>query len=136
TVVIHDFGQDTSRGLLFLAMEFLEGESLKEYMVEHGPLPIERVIRVVEQVASSLQEAHDLGIVHRDLKPANVMLTGGSDLFVKVIDFGIAKAVHSDGPRLTATGVLLGTPYYMAPEQAGSDTFDGRVDIYALAVMA
>ena len=140
TVVIHDFGVDENHHVLFIAMEFLQGMSLGQELKLNGAISPERTVHIVKQVADSLAEAHDLGLVHRDLKPGNVMLTkrGGDADFVKVIDFGIARAMGNDGNyerRLTDTGVLLGTPYYMAPEQAGTADLDHRVDIYALGVM-
>jgi len=143
-VDVTDFGT-TDDGRAFVAMEFLDGESLAELVMREAPLPVERSLRIVRQVASALGAAHAKGIVHRDIKPENVYLVRRSDEdFVKVVDFGISKAVKQgqglgdEGPdyRLTHTGLLLGTPLYMSPEQArGEEELDQRVDIWALGVM-
>jgi len=134
TVTIFDFGQDED-GLLYLAMELLEGRSLKA-VAKGGPLPWERAAHIVSQIAGSLAEAHSKGIIHRDLKPANVFLIdmGGDPDFVKVLDFGIAK-LQSGRTGLTGTGMVLGTPLYMAPEQARGQSLDNRADLYALGVV-
>jgi eukaryotic-like serine/threonine-protein kinase len=134
---IYDFGE-TPDGLIYLAMEFIEGEPLTN-LLEHGTaLPVERAVRIFVQVAGALQAAHDLGIVHRDLKPDNIMLSrarDGSD-GVKVVDFGIAKAVGGDdSQRVTKTGLVVGTPEFMSPEQLSGDKLDGRSDIYSLALV-
>jgi eukaryotic-like serine/threonine-protein kinase len=134
---IYDFGE-TPEGLIYLAMEFIEGEPLTN-LLEHGTaLPVERAVRIFVQVADALQAAHDLGIVHRDLKPDNIMLSrarDGSDV-VKVVDFGIAKAVGGDDTqRVTKTGLVVGTPEFMSPEQLSGDKLDGRSDIYSLALV-
>jgi eukaryotic-like serine/threonine-protein kinase len=134
---IYDFGE-TPDGLIYLAMEFIEGEPLTN-LLEHGTaLPVERAVRIFVQVADALQAAHDLGIVHRDLKPDNIMLSrarDGSDV-VKVVDFGIAKAVGGDdNQRVTKTGLVVGTPEFMSPEQLSGDKLDGRSDIYSLALV-
>ena len=118
-------------------MEFLEGESLAELAMREAPLPIERSLRIARQVASALGAAHAKGIVHRDVKPENIFLVQRGDAdFVKVVDFGISKAVKPArrrgrrGHRLTHTGMVLGTPLYMSPEQArGDEDLDHRVDI-------
>lgn len=138
TVVLYDFGQDEENSVLFLAMELLEGESLREVVRREGPLELDDAVKIADQVAGSLQEAHEAGTVHRDVKPHNVMLVerGGDDQFVKVIDFGIAKAIREGidlKKSLTRTGMMVGTPAYMAPEQVRDDEMDGRTDEYALA---
>jgi tRNA A-37 threonylcarbamoyl transferase component Bud32 len=143
-VDVTDFGT-TDDGRAFVAMEFLDGESLAELVMREAPLPVERSLRIVRQVASALGAAHAKGIVHRDIKPENVYLVRrGDEDFVKVVDFGISKAVKQgqglgdEGTdyRLTHTGLLLGTPLYMSPEQArGEEDLDQRVDIWALGVM-
>src|SRR6185436_20948485 len=140
-VDVTDFGT-TSDGRAFVVMEFLEGESLAQLVIRDAPLPVERSLRISRQIASALGAAHDKGIVHRDVKPENVYLVrrGEAD-FVKVVDFGVSKAVHTreEGPewqRLTRTGMVLGTPLYMSPEQArGGEDIDARADVWAVGVL-
>jgi serine/threonine-protein kinase len=135
TIRVYDFGETDGR--LFLAMEYLEGRTLRRVLGADGPLPTARVIRIAIQIAKALGAAHEEGIVHRDLKPENVVLLdryGDSD-FVKVLDFGIARSLDATEQRMTATGAVIGTPAYMAPEQAAGRTVDGRTDLYALGVM-
>ena len=139
TVNIYDFGQDVD-GSLFIAMEFLEGRSLRQVMTQEGPLPPARALAIMRQVCASLSDAHAHGIVHRDLKPDNVMLTErGKDRDVaRVLDFGIAKLRDDDRQTvnaMTRAGDLVGTPQYMAPEQIKGEKVDGRTDIYALGAM-
>ena len=134
---IYDFGE-TPEGLIYLAMEFVEGQSLTDVIKDAGALPGPRAASIIHQAADALQVAHDYGIVHRDLKPDNIMITknrDGSDL-VKVVDFGIAKASSSDAQKVTKTGLVVGTPEYMSPEQLAGDKLDGRSDIYSLALVA
>jgi serine/threonine-protein kinase len=134
---IYDFGE-TPEGLIYLAMEFVEGEPLTDLLERERTLPAPRAAAIFLQVADALQAAHDLGIVHRDLKPDNIMLArarDGSDL-VKVVDFGIAKAVGGgDSQKVTKTGLVVGTPEFMSPEQLAGDKLDGRSDLYALALV-
>src|SRR4051812_18645394 len=116
-VDVTDFGTTADRRA-FVVMEFLEGESLAQLVIRDAPLPVERSLRIARQVASALGAAHAKGIVHRDVKPENVYLVRRADAdFVKVVDFGVSKAVHSDESpewqRLTRTGMVLGTPLYM-----------------------
>ena len=138
TVRIFDYGRDDDLGVVFLVMELLEGVSLKHRVRTGGPLSLAATLDVVDAVAQSLDEAHEMGMVHRDVKPHNIMLTrrGGRKDFVKVIDFGIAKALGptAEDRELTATGMMIGTPTFMAPEQIRSADIDGRCDQYALAV--
>jgi hypothetical protein len=134
---IYDFGE-TPDGLIYLAMEFIEGSSLTSLIEKGGSLPAPRAASIVHQTADALQVAHDAGIVHRDLKPDNIMVArnrDGSDL-VKVVDFGIAKASSSDAQKVTKTGMVVGTPEYMSPEQLAGDKLDGRSDIYSLGLVA
>ncbi len=135
---IYDFGE-TPDGLIYLAMEFIEGEPLTDVLERDGALPLPRATAIFLQTAEALQAAHDLGIVHRDLKPDNIMLTGrkGGGDTVKVVDFGIAKAVGGDqaGQKVTKTGLVVGTPEFMSPEQLSGDTLDGRSDLYSLALV-
>ncbi len=138
TVTLFDFGQD-SDGTLFIAMEYVQGVSLRE-LIAKGPMSAARAVGICEQVASSLADAHAFGIVHRDLKPDNVMLSerGKKADIVTVLDFGIAKLRDRDDgdvAPVTQAGDLLGTPQYMAPEQIRGETVDGRTDIYALGAM-
>ncbi len=140
-VDITDFGT-TADGRRFVVMEYLEGLSLGELLKREGALPTSRIVRICRQIASALGAAHEKGVVHRDVKPENVFLIqrDGQD-FVKVVDFGISKAVRQDeagdeSPRLTQTGMVLGTPLYMSPEQArGDEDLDHRIDVYALGVI-
>jgi serine/threonine protein kinase len=140
-VDVTDFGT-TADGRAFVVMEFLEGESLAQVVIRDAPLAVERCLRIARQVASALGAAHGKGIVHRDVKPENVfLLRRGEQDFVKVVDFGVSKAVRTrdDGAdlmRLTRTGMVLGTPLYMSPEQArGNEDVDARADIWAMGVM-
>src|SRR5215831_3847091 len=136
-VVIYDFGE-TEDGVLYLVMEYVDGESLGRVLLREKILPPARACSIARQIAEALGAAHALGIVHRDLKPDNVMLgsRGGSADFVKVLDFGIAKTVsHDAGEDLTQTGFVLGTPAYMSPEQLSGEKLDARSDIYSLALI-
>jgi len=133
---IFDFGIDSGTRVPFLAMEFLEGQPLSEMLEESGPVPESRAAALLAQVAKALVEAHEKGIVHRDLKPDNIfvrVLPDGEE-HVKVLDFGIAKVVNSDSTTqnsLTATGMTLGTPLYMSPEQIMGEKVDFRSDLYS-----
>ncbi|MCX5760616.1 MAG: serine/threonine-protein kinase [Gemmatimonadetes bacterium] len=134
---IYDFGE-TPDGLIYLAMEFIEGQALSALVEKSGALPPARAASIIHQSADALQVAHDAGIVHRDLKPDNIMIAknrDGTDL-AKVVDFGIAKAHSSDAQKVTKTGMVVGTPEYMSPEQLSGDKLDGRSDIYSLALVA
>ena len=130
---IYDFGE-TADGLIFLAMEFIEGEPLTDLLERKGALSLPEATTIFLQTADALQAAHELGIVHRDLKPDNIMLTKAT---VKVVDFGIAKAIGGDesGQKVTKTGLVIGTPEFMSPEQLSGDKLDGRSDLYALALV-
>jgi serine/threonine-protein kinase len=134
---IYDFGE-TADGLIYLAMEFIEGESLTSVVEKAGALTPSRSAEITRQAAEGLQIAHDMGIVHRDLKPDNIMIARGRDGadLVKVVDFGIAKAAGSENQKVTKTGLVVGTPEYMSPEQLAGDKLDGRSDIYSLALVA
>ena len=132
-VPIYQVGEGA--GLSFYVMPLIEGESLRHRM-ERGPLPIAEAQRILQEVAGALSIAHKAGIVHRDIKPDNIMLEGEEARPV-VMDFGIAKAVSEGESGLTGTGMVVGTPHYMSPEQAtGEKTVDSRADIYSLGVVA
>jgi serine/threonine protein kinase len=134
---IYDFGE-TPEGMIYLAMEFIEGSSLSGIIEKNGALTPARAASIIHQTADALQVAHDYGIVHRDLKPDNIMIAQARDKsdLVKVVDFGIAKASSSDAQKVTKTGLVVGTPEYMSPEQLSGDKLDGRSDIYSLGLVA
>jgi eukaryotic-like serine/threonine-protein kinase len=142
SIQIIDSGQDTD-GTLFIAMELLPGRDLAQVIRDEFPLPLPRIVRIMTQVMSALDEAHAQGVIHRDLKPSNIMLTErrGEKDFVKVCDFGIAKATTPDGEdddrqqMLTIQGLVCGTPEYMSPEQARAEVLDGRADLYSAAII-
>src|SRR5262249_9524155 len=121
---------------LYIAMEYIDGPSLKSLIQAGRAIPPVRTIEILGQVASALATAHQHNIVHRDLKPQNIMLardTAGRDV-VKLVDFGIAKT-FDESTQLTSVGSALGTPYYMAPEQIEGRPVDARCDIYALGII-
>jgi eukaryotic-like serine/threonine-protein kinase len=126
---IFEYGEDGRAQ--FIVMELLAGETLRQ-RVAHGPLPPARALEYAAQAADGLGAIHEAGIVHRDVKAPNLMLTDGD--VVKVMDFGIAKSIGA-GTGLTDTGVLMGTPEYMSPEQAAGRSIDGRSDLYSLGVV-
>jgi serine/threonine-protein kinase len=132
---ISDFGQSPD-GLVYIAMEFLDGKDLGALVRTQGPLEWSEARDIVLQICRALRAAHEKGIVHRDMKPENIFLIQreGQPHFVKILDFGIAKVMGLDpnGPRLTRTGMIFGTPEYMAPEQAEGKDTDHRADIYAV----
>jgi len=139
TVRVVDYGS-TKDGLFFLAMEYLDGETL-EKLLSRGALPWHRVLSIGQQMARALREAHELGVVHRDLKPANVVMLHADDDtdFVKVLDFGLVKSFveghELEGRAITQQGMLMGSPPYMAPEQGEKNRADPRSDIYSLGTM-
>jgi serine/threonine-protein kinase len=130
---VFDYGE--SDGVVYLVMEYVEGEPLTRILEREKALPANRVVDIGHQVAEALVAAHELGIVHRDLKPDNIIIAPGKNgrVIAKVVDFGIAKAI-ADGPNesLTRTGLVIGTPEYMSPEQLLGDPVDSRSDIYSL----
>jgi eukaryotic-like serine/threonine-protein kinase len=135
-VTVHDLGQ-TDDGTLYIIMEIVDGQSLKDLIVGKGPWAPARALRFCRGVASALSVAHRNGIIHRDLKPQNIMVARDSDgnESPKLLDFGIAKTLEPDSPALTSTGMVLGTPHYMSAEQAKGMPADQRSDIYALGVI-
>jgi serine/threonine-protein kinase len=136
TVQVFDFGN--AQGALYLIMEYVRGLDLARLITRDGPIPWPRCAPLLAQIAGALQEAHELGIVHRDLKPENVLITrttGGRD-YAKVLDFGLAKLDQRGAPtRETERNAIVGTPYFMAPEQIRGDEVDARTDIYSFGAL-
>lgn len=137
-VKVYDYGV-TDFGLPYIVMEYLEGESLSEALIRRGPFPADEAAKVIAQAAKALSKAHAANIVHRDLKPDNIFLVNDDDgrKITKILDFGVAKSTSQsiDGSN-TKTGAMLGTPYYMSPEQAqGIKSVDSRSDLWSLAVI-
>lgn len=138
-VRVFDSGEDPGLGLHYIAMELVDGAPLDELMTGHRLTP-ELAVDIAYEVCAALTEPHRTGIVHRDIKPANVLLATRSDdtLSVKVVDFGIARTISgTDSPngKITTTGVVVGSPMYMAPEVARGESLDGRTDLYSLGVL-
>ena len=125
------FDSGEADGFLYYVMPHVQGESLRDRLERQGKLPVEEAVRFTDQIASALAYAHERGVVHRDIKPGNILLAGDQAI---VADFGIARAVEAaGGPGLTVTGLAIGTPAYMSPEQAlGTEAVDARTDVYAL----
>jgi len=134
-ITVYDAGEH--EGLFYLAMEYLEGETLQEVLARERAMSIDRVLLVMHQVCQGLDYAHSKGVIHRDIKPANIMISKphpslpGGEVTAKIMDFGIAKA----GGSLTQTGQVLGTPNYMSPEQVRGKPLDGRSDLFSLGVV-
>src|SRR6266571_2137372 len=131
---------ESEDGLIYLVMPFLKGELLSDREVKDGPMDVPAGIAILRQVCAGLHHAHELQIVHRDLKPENIMLVvgdGGGDRAV-VMDFGLAKERRADPAiaKLTATGIILGTPEFMSPEQIRGKPLDARSDLYAMGIVA
>src|SRR3954471_9089590 len=129
-----EFPAETGGSVLWYVMPFVEGETQRSRLAREGRLPVDVALQVAREMADALEYAHRHGVVHRDVKPENVLLQGGHAL---VADFGIALALEqAGGDRLTRTGITLGTPQYMAPEQAAGDgAIDARTDVYALGAV-
>ena len=133
--IVQVYAIGEAEGEHFMALEYVEGRNLKEYLALRGTLDIHSLVSVLRQVASALQRASELGIIHRDIKPENILLTRKGE--VKVADFGLARFAALIQPlNLTQTGMTLGTPLYMAPEQVEGKQIDQRTDIYSLGVTA
>ena len=135
TVTIFDYGR-TDDDVYYIAMELLEGPTLHRALREETRFPADRTMHIARQMCRSLREAHSLGVIHRDLKPANIYLVRHGDErdFVKVLDFGLVKDLDK-GEDLTQTGLFMGSPKYMAPEQIRGEKVDARCDVYALGVI-
>jgi serine/threonine-protein kinase len=126
---IHDISE--MNNLHFISMEFFEGITLKDYIQKTGPLPLMQAFNIASQICDGLDAAHRKGVIHRDLKSQNIII--GASNQVKIIDFGLARSEHLEG--LTATGLIMGTPEYMAPEQVAGKSVDERSDIYSLGII-
>ncbi|HEU5075798.1 MAG TPA: serine/threonine-protein kinase, partial [Polyangiaceae bacterium] len=126
-------------GILYYAMELLDGATLQQIVEATGPLPAGRTVAVLRQAAGALSEAHELGLIHRDIKPANIMLCnqGGQVDVVKVLDFGLVKEIEGGDQTLTQGSAITGTPLYMSPEALKDPaSVDARSDLYALGAVA
>jgi serine/threonine-protein kinase len=136
TVTVFDYGR-ADDDVYYMAMEYLEGQTLHRAIRDAGYLPEDRAVHVARQICRSLREAHAHGVIHRDLKPANIFLVehGDETDYVKVLDFGLVKNVADTGEDLTQTGMFMGSPKYMSPEQIRGDRVDARTDVYALGVI-
>ncbi|MGB8932139.1 MAG: serine/threonine-protein kinase, partial [Anaeromyxobacteraceae bacterium] len=137
TIAVFDFGEIGVASGLYLAMEYVPGRDLSSVLRAEHRVAAPRVVTIGEQILGSLAEAHDAGIVHRDMKPGNVMLTQTrtGDDFTKVLDFGIAKLRDDEGASVTSAGAILGTPNYLAPEQARGRDVDARADLYSVGAL-
>ena len=131
-VPIYDIGE--SGGIAYIVMPLIQGETLRKRIDREGRVAIPEVRRILREIAGALHIAHEAGLVHRDIKPENVMLEGPRQQ-VLVMDFGIAKALDPESTGMTSSGLIVGTPHYMSPEQASGDAVDGRSDEYSLAVL-
>ena len=136
TVHVFDFGR-TKSGSLYLVMEYVDGDDLAKVLDKDGPMPFGRVAYLCAQVAGSVEDAHAAGIVHRDLKPENIVISEGRDgETAKVLDFGLAKLFEGTvEAQVTSSGTIVGTPYYMSPEQIQGQELDGRSDVYAIGAI-
>jgi serine/threonine-protein kinase len=148
SVRVLDFGEHDDGSMLYLAMEYVEGRTLYDVIRQDAPLPDARIVDILSQVLAAVGVAHDMGVVHRDLKPENIMIIRGTSdegehaELAKVLDFGIAslgnvardEGAYAEGPRMTKRGLIVGTPEYMAPEQADGRA-DRRSDLYSLGVV-
>ncbi len=131
-ITIYQVGEDN--GLPFLAMQFLEGESLDHRIKRQGKLPVADILRIGREVALGLQAAHEKGLIHRDIKPGNIWLEAGTDR-TKILDFGLVRPAGDQYQHLTKTGFVMGTPGYMSPEQARGIKVDARSDLFSLGTV-
>ena len=128
--IVQVYSTGVENGISFIALEYVQGMNLREYVSRKGPMSPKVAVRVMEQVASALQHASEAGVVHRDIKPDNILLTRAAE--VKVTDFGLARLRQEVPVHLTQTGMTMGTPLYMSPEQVEGGTVDSRSDLYSL----
>src|SRR3954468_8508150 len=130
-VAVYDTGEDVQDGVIspYIVMEYVEGRTLRQVLEAEGRLLPQRALEITALICTALDQAHRAGIVHRDVKPGNVMLTPGGD--VKVMDFGIARAVTSTAATMTQTAAVIGTAHYLSPEQARGEHVDARSDVYS-----
>src|SRR3954463_13511362 len=134
--IVDIYAVDEAEGIVYFAMAYITGDNLAKRLHEQGPMSVDETRRVLRDVADALAYAHERGVVHRDIKPDNILLDAQSGRPM-VTDFGIARAVSDGGDsRLTATGMAIGTPAYMSPEQAaGEREIDGRSDLYSMGIL-
>jgi len=133
--IVDIYAVDEAEGIVYFVMAYITGDNLAKRLHDHGTLGVEETRRTLRDVADALAYAHERGVIHRDIKPDNILIDGQSGRPM-VTDFGIARAVSEGDSRLTATGIAIGTPTYMSPEQAaGERTIDGRSDLYSLGVL-
>jgi serine/threonine-protein kinase len=133
--IVDIYAVDEAEGIVFFVMAYITGDNLAKRLHDHGTLSIEETRRTLRDVADALAYAHERGVIHRDIKPDNILIDAQSGRPM-VTDFGIARAVSEGDSRLTATGIAIGTPTYMSPEQAaGERTIDGRSDLYSLGIL-
>ncbi|MBM75882.1 MAG: hypothetical protein CMK59_10820 [Proteobacteria bacterium] len=136
TVRIYDYGSaelDEGQRLVYIAMELLRGNTLREE-IRSGPISSLRSISILLQICSALSEAHEKGLIHRDIKPSNIFMLQHESTFAKLLDFGLVKNIQNDSSELTQTGMVMGSPMYMSPEQVQSESVDARSDIYSLGM--
>ena len=134
-VAVYDSGkEDTPSGVMpYIVMEFVEGKTLREIIHQGERFPLQRAVEITEGILNALQYSHKNGIVHRDIKPGNIMITDSGD--IKVMDFGIARALADSGATLTSTWNIVGTAQYLSPEQATGGHADARSDLYSVGCL-
>src|SRR6266852_5106431 len=132
--IVQVYAIGEAEGLRYMALEYVEGRNLREFLAKKGPPELPVALSIMRQVAAALQRASELGIVHRDVKPDNILLTRKGE--VKVADFGLSRVLDGDQPavNLTQSGVTMGTPLYMSPEQVEGKAVDVRTDVYSFGV--